>query len=470
MFVRLTVEYFQADIPPAWRSKCLGQVKSLELNPTSRHRDADFCVLDEDAPEGDGVYVDLYENPERFTGYAGHSANRVWKAIYEENCFGVVPFLPPSSSMETGGTGYIGKNLLSNNNQGVRSLMGSLGLAAPRDPQSEEQCREKRVYYRLISGLHASISIHICAEYLDQKSGEWRPNLECFITRIAEHPERLQNVYFDYVLMLRALTKAAPYLRTFNYTLGDTSNDEQTKTLVKALLDKTESCTATFDETSMFTGGPEARILKQEFKDHFRNVSRIMDCVGCDKCRLWGKTQVTGLATALKLLFSFDESACRSEDFSLKRSEIISFIWTLHRFSESLAAVEHFRNMWAQRNNAEEPVKSSPRSAASEPTSNLDPQPSSRSAPTNTAAMYDIPDAEETSVSKFHSPLVDAGSTTFASNKTGVMSPRHSAFAKSDFLAKLYHTCRNSFAACFMILERVISIVSSRILDSKQEL
>lgn len=29
-----------------------------------------------------------------------------------------------------------------------------------------------------------------------------------------------------------------------------------------------------------------------------------MDCVGCDKCRLWGKLQTQGLGTALKILFS----------------------------------------------------------------------------------------------------------------------------------------------------------------------
>ncbi len=31
---------------------------------------------------------------------------------------------------------------------------------------------------------------------------------------------------------------------------------------------------------------------QEDFKVHFRNISRIMDCVGCDKCRLWGKLQV----------------------------------------------------------------------------------------------------------------------------------------------------------------------------------
>ena len=29
-----------------------------------------------------------------------------------------------------------------------------------------------------------------------------------------------------------------------------------------------------------------------------------MDCVACEKCRLWGKLQITGLGTALKILFS----------------------------------------------------------------------------------------------------------------------------------------------------------------------
>ena len=44
--------------------------------------------------------------------------------------------------------------------------------------------------------------------------------------------------------------------------------------------------------------------MQKEFQSHFKNVSRIMDCVGCDKCKLWGKLQVQGVGTALKVLFS----------------------------------------------------------------------------------------------------------------------------------------------------------------------
>ena len=55
--------------------------------------------------------------------------------------------------------------------------------------------------------------------------------------------------------------------------------------------------------------------LKEQFKTHFRNVSQIMDCIGCDQCRLWGKVQVTGLATALKILFEMDEKALEYVSF-----------------------------------------------------------------------------------------------------------------------------------------------------------
>ncbi|OAF64970.1 hypothetical protein A3Q56_07326 [Intoshia linei] len=32
-------------------------------------------------------YFDLIANPEKFTGYSGKSAGRIWMAIYKENCF-----------------------------------------------------------------------------------------------------------------------------------------------------------------------------------------------------------------------------------------------------------------------------------------------------------------------------------------------------------------------------------------------
>jgi hypothetical protein len=83
--------------------------------------------------------------------------------------------------------------------------------------------------------------------------------------------------------------------------------------------------------------------LKEDFRNRFRNVSRIMDCVGCDKCRLWGKLQTAGYGAALKVLFEFDNN---SQDVpALSRTELVALFNTLARISSSLEAIHEFRTM-----------------------------------------------------------------------------------------------------------------------------
>ncbi|SCV70020.1 BQ2448_1414 [Microbotryum intermedium] len=389
----------EPNIPEKWRPSKLGALKLNASSPAtveggSLVKESDFCVL-EDEFDSDAVYVDLLDNPERFTGYAGPSSSRVWKAIYEENCFTPVTFIDPSRPESEGGSGFASLSSTSLKGGAMDLPTLSLGelngggwgenekkffgsLAGPRDG-GDETCLEKRVFYRVISGeqqiparvrpsrrpgphrarrftgLHASISIHICDDYLDKSTGQWAPNLQCFVTRIAQHPERLQNVYFTYVLLLRALSKSGPLLLD---TLKTTEAEPATMGRMKSLIKTATGCPTTFDEGSMFTGvEAEVRsmVLKSEFKAHFRNVSRIMDCVGCDKCRLWGKLQITGLGTALKLLFSAQETSSTTitrppfAQVDLSRSEVVAFVNTLHRLSESLAAVEKFRELWNER-------------------------------------------------------------------------------------------------------------------------
>jgi hypothetical protein len=277
----------------------------------------------------EGDYVDLTQVPEHYTGYAGEKAHRVWRSIYEENCFGLSDF-------------------------GVISGKSPVGITLPDTmnehlDEADEQCLEKRVYYKIISGLHASISTHICHGYLDQSTGERYQNLQCFVERVASYPERLQYIYFNTVLLLRAVARIGPYLSAYDYcALGTHEDDAETLDKVAKVVSIATNV-GKFDETALFRGD-NANILKEEFKDHFRNVSRIMDCVGCDKCRLWGKIQTTGLGTALKILFEMDEKALdpHSNSNLLQRSEVVALINTLHRFSESLEAVDDFRAMWAK--------------------------------------------------------------------------------------------------------------------------
>jgi hypothetical protein len=59
-----------------------------------------------------------------------------------------------------------------------------------------------------------------------------------------------------------------------------------------------------FDERSLFRGNTRETLrLREQFQLKFRNITKIMDCVGCDKCKLWGKVQTRALGTALKILF-----------------------------------------------------------------------------------------------------------------------------------------------------------------------
>ncbi len=55
------------------------------------------------------------------------------------------------------------------------------------------------------------------------------PNLNCFIHRVASHPERLQYIYFDTILLLRAVARLGPYLSAFDYcSSGNHENDVET--------------------------------------------------------------------------------------------------------------------------------------------------------------------------------------------------------------------------------------------------
>lgn len=118
-----------------------------------------YCILD-DHEEG-AEYVDLLLNPERYTGYRGDSAHRIWRSIYLENCFG-------------------------DTKQGK-----SIVTPMSKNPYNG-LCMEQRAFYRLISGMHTSINIHLSANYLQSEptdfvtpTGIWGRNLKEFNSRFA---------------------------------------------------------------------------------------------------------------------------------------------------------------------------------------------------------------------------------------------------------------------------------------------
>ncbi|KAG1973050.1 ERO1-like protein beta [Pimephales promelas] len=337
------------DIEKCEKAEKLGAVNSSLSDETlqalqewKKHDDESdrFCMLDdEDSPES--KYVDLLLNPERFTGYKGPEAWRIWNSIYEENCFKPYSVKRPLNPLVS----YSGDD-----GQGFHRWLEGL-------------CVEKRAFFRLISGLHCSINIHLSARYLLNENWfemKWGHNVSEFQLRFDEEltegegPKRLRNLYFLYLIELRALAKILPYFErsTFHLYTGQPTQDNENKKLLLELLHVAKSFPLHFDETALFAGNKkEAMQLKEDFKRTFKNISRIMDCVECFKCRLWGKLQTQGLGTALKILFSerqieaMPNTSNTNPSFQLSRQEIVSLFNAFGRISTSVRELKNFRSL-----------------------------------------------------------------------------------------------------------------------------
>lgn len=263
--------------------------------------------------------------------HVGPSAHRIWSAIYDENCF-----------------------------------------QSPSHPGIDEQCYERRVFYRIISGLHSTISAHIAENYPKHKAGAFsleaatsfnplassssssgsssdltEANTQIYMQKLGDYPERLSNLYFTWTVVARAVQKAQPLLTAYNYTTGNSTEDEFVSDQMQHLLSDQllTECSSQFDERAMFNNGSDAGnlALRAEFQQHFRNVSKIIDCVGCEKCRLHGKLQVLGLGTALRILFGRTLSGSNEPSVTLTRNEIMALVVTLGKMTEALDIVSRFQ-------------------------------------------------------------------------------------------------------------------------------
>eukprot|EP00736_Rhodelphis_marinus_P002710 Rmarinus@m.14904 len=291
----------ESEIPVSWLQKdpspdCCSQSLPIELNGESHKGFAIGAEEDSWMVQDDDLsklrYINLKKNPEKNTGYAGQSATRVWQLIYAENCF---------------------------------------TFDESDDPNS--MCVEGRAFYELMSGLHTSITVHVIMTSSDE------PNTGWFNAAVAKYPDRIHNLYFTYLFVLRAISKSSDYLREYDYDSGRPDEDAEVTMLMDELLSSPLLCSPTFDEKMLLERARNPYLVRQEYKEKFRNISLIMDCVQCERCRLWGKLQVLGIGTAMKIIFS--EAA---DEISLERNEVVALINTAREFSESLVVVDWFMN------------------------------------------------------------------------------------------------------------------------------
>jgi len=273
--------------------------------------------------------VDLLKNPEGYTGYTGPSAEKVWSAIHSQNCF-----QKPNDEEQ-------GQSESDEEKEG--DLYCSLSP-------------EQRLYNRFISGLHSSISLHIahsyCLEMDPYEVGEcrmWGPNDAIAYDRVLNHPDRVENLYVAFSLLLRAVVKAefaiAAAVPDSDPVLKESLSYWQ-ESLLPELMALPEKAPVTFDESALLNleGGVEgssSELLKSkrtELQRRFRELQSIMQCVGCDRCKLWGTLQTLGVGTALRILFHDPHKSIH-----LTRQESVALVNTLERLSSSLVFAREFR-------------------------------------------------------------------------------------------------------------------------------
>ncbi|KAM9886764.1 hypothetical protein OXX69_013619, partial [Metschnikowia pulcherrima] len=103
-----------------------------------------------------------------------------------------------------------------------------MSMAAGSEP---EQCVEKNLFYRLISGMHASIAVHLSNEYLDPATETFGPNLKVFMERVGKFNDRLANIYFNYALVSQAIVKLGDLVAVADYIKGETGPSKHSELL-----------------------------------------------------------------------------------------------------------------------------------------------------------------------------------------------------------------------------------------------
>ena len=73
---------------------------------------------------------------------------------------------------------------------------------------------------------------------MNEEMDSWGRNLEEFRRRLGNTAvkERVENMYFTYLFVLRAVMKAGPMLESVNYSTGCQEQDAHTKNLMQQLV------------------------------------------------------------------------------------------------------------------------------------------------------------------------------------------------------------------------------------------
>ena len=260
--------------------------------------DSKQWLLKEDIDPKDGTYINLLKNPEGYTGYKG---SHIWNAIFKENCF----------------------------TEKYSSL-----------------CVEDKIFSNIFTGWLAVTNFEIGCNFRNRNTKEKYVNITYVANKFLYQKDKIDNLFFLYSLILKAANKAVPFFLDYDYSSGDAAEDRNTSKLIKEIF---RHELKNFDEIEEAFKDSYVEFEKYIYSNmiseliiRFRNISSIIDCVTCSKCRMHAKLEVFGIATMLKIMFSKSTEDLKQ---TMSRNELVSFINLFAKLSKSVNNVQMVNTM-----------------------------------------------------------------------------------------------------------------------------
>ena len=247
-------------------------------------------LLKEDIDPKDGTYINLLKNPEGYTGYRGA---HIWNAIFKENCY----------------------------SESYSSL-----------------CVEDKIFSNIFMGWLVNTNFQIGCNFRNRNTNNKYINISYVTNKFLYHQDKIDYLFFLYSLMLKAVNKAIPYLIEYDYSSGNKTEDQMTLKIIKEifryelqnidLIEDSFKDTIEYFENNFISSNKIPTLIIR-----FRNISSIIDCVTCSKCRMHAKLEVFGIATMLKIMFASSTEELRK---AMSRNELVSFINLFAKLSKSV--------------------------------------------------------------------------------------------------------------------------------------
>ncbi|KAM0688311.1 hypothetical protein COBT_000428 [Conglomerata obtusa] len=173
---------------------------------------------------------------------------------------------------------------------------------------------------RMISGIHCSITAHIAMNY-KSFNNIFIPNYVFFSKRVKK--EYIDNLYYAFRMVRNSFLYLSQQMTECSIELTPSDN----KCLINTM--------RTIQNKLPFN------VNKAELKDaqnKLKRISKITNCIECDKCKLWGKIQFQGLLVVYKLL----SGAYRNK--TIPGNDLICLVHLLHKLGSSISFVHIMEN------------------------------------------------------------------------------------------------------------------------------